>query len=472
MTPPFTLVAEQPAPAGLSRLASLLYPLDRQGFLDAYWQRAPLHLTGWPDRLAGVFDRSGLHKALALQHEAGLSVRVSGDHVDDDGGAGPHRLVAATDLAEHLSSGTSVCVDPIERADPALARLAADLRDEIGHLGPVSVKCYFSTPGYGFNTHLDAHVVTTLQLEGRKWWRVSPRPGVEFPVDNAFVDAAGDVRVIGRPPSALRDWERPVVRREEFVDVLLEPGDVLCLPAGTWHEAKAADEPSLALNVSFTAADLTGLLAGLAGQRLLDDSNWRMGLPPARTPAELGGVLAARAEQLARTLRAVAADPRSAEQLLGGAVDPAGRQPESVRGPAAARPAPELAPEVPVGRRVQCVLGVTDADKAADWYRRVLGSRRVSAIPEFGWVEVSTPAAGVSLGLTEVGTGVANGGAVLDFEVDDLERIRAVLAANGVPVDDEPVDVGLARVLSAHDLDGNRLMFFQSLEQGAGADDG
>jgi predicted enzyme related to lactoylglutathione lyase len=92
----------------------------------------------------------------------------------------------------------------------------------------------------------------------------------------------------------------------------------------------------------------------------------------------------------------------------------------------------------------------------------VLGSRVVSSIPEFGWVEVSTNVGGLTLGLTEVPTQVSNRGAVLDFEVEDVERIRGVLAANGVRVDAPATEIaGVARVLSARDLDGNKLMFFE-----------
>ena len=114
------------------------------------------------------------------------------------------------------------------------------------------MKCYLSPRGYGFNAHFDAHIVTQLQIEGRKRWRYSVRPGVVDPLDNGFADEGGEVRVIGRSPSELRSWERASVADATFEEVVLEPGDLLCLPPGTWHEAKAV-ERSLALNVAFSA---------------------------------------------------------------------------------------------------------------------------------------------------------------------------------------------------------------------------
>ncbi len=459
-----TIVAESPAPAGGSPVDTLLHPLGRDEFLEAYWHRRPLHLTGWRERFAGLFDRGALARVLSRQHELGISVRVSGDHEGDDGGASAHVLVDAGDVGERLRTGTSLCVDPVDRADPGVAALAAELRAGLGHLGAVSVKAYLSTPGFGFNTHFDAQVVTTVQIEGTKHWRVSQAPGVPFPTDNAFLDGTGTVRYNGRAPGSLAPWERPDVDRATFVEVEVRPGDVLCLPAGTWHEAKAAGGPSLALNFSFAPVDVAMLLVDLVRPGLTARTDWRIGLAGGDPLAEL----ARRADELAEALRRLPSDSTiTAERMAGLVAEP--KAPEGGARPAAAGHAAAVAASaVHVGHRLQCVLAVSDATKAADWYGRVLGGGVVSTIPEFGWVEVSTGTSGVTLGLTEVPTDVSNRGAVLDFEVDDVERIRGVLAENGVVVDDRPTEIaGVARVLSAHDLDGNRLMFFEPQGQGS-----
>ncbi|HEY0639724.1 MAG TPA: cupin domain-containing protein, partial [Pseudonocardiaceae bacterium] len=311
--PPITVTADGPAPPGLSALDALLHPVPTGRFLAEHWQRRPLHLTGWPGRFGDLFGLAALRTALTRHEEAGLLVRVSGDHLGDGGGAAAHVVVGPADVAGHLRGGASVCVDGIHRADPALAGLAETLRRGLGHAGPVDVKCYLSPAGYGFNTHFDAHVVTTLQLEGRKRWRISRTPGVEFPVDNAFLDEHGEVRCVGRTPGSLRPWERPAVDPGDFVDVLLGPGDVLCLPAGTWHDAKAVDGHALALNVSFSAADVLGLLVDVAGRRLRELPAWRAGLPVLPPGAPAGdlarGFLAERVEELVGALRAALDDP-------------------------------------------------------------------------------------------------------------------------------------------------------------------
>ena len=126
--------------------------------------------------------------------------------------------------------------------------------------------------------------MTTVQLEGTKRWRVSPTPGVPFPVDNAFLDESGTIRYNGRTPGSLAAWERPAVDRDAFVEVLLRPGDVLCLPAGTWHEAKAAGGPSLALNFSFSPADVAAVLLDLVGPGLARAARVARGAERSRGP--------------------------------------------------------------------------------------------------------------------------------------------------------------------------------------------
>ena len=468
-----TVTANGPPPAGASPLQALLHPLTPQRFLQAYWQQQPLQLTGWADRFRGLFDRAALARALARQHECGLLVRVSRDHEGDGGGGGAHTLIDAGAVAEQLQAGSSVCVDPIDRADPALAELASSLKAEVGHAGPVTVKCYLSPAGYGFNTHFDAHVVTTLQIEGCKRWRVSPAPGVAFPLDNAFLDAAGEVRYVGRRPSSLRSWETPPVDRDAFTEVVLRPGDVLCLPAGTWHDAKASDGHSLALNVAFPPADALGFLADLVRGRLQEQPRWRGGVPAAQpmpdggSPAAVRAYLAERVEELVDALRSAVAGPDLAAHWAAAVRGAPGHAAPTGGGLAMGAVAPRGA-ATPAGGRLQVVLGVADADRAAAWYGRVLGCRLLSAIPEFGWVELSTAVPGVSLGLTELDAGTG-GGAVLDFGVDDLERMRGVLADNGVTVTDPISEIaGVARFLLAQDLDGNRLMFFEPDDRARG----
>ena len=58
-----------------------------------------------------------------------------------------------------------------------------------------------------------------------------------------------------KPPTPWEQQIKPVVDLE-WTELILEPGDFVCLPAGTLHEAEAVGGHSLSLNVNFNRAGL------------------------------------------------------------------------------------------------------------------------------------------------------------------------------------------------------------------------
>jgi CreA protein len=115
---------------------------------------------------------------------------------------------------------------------------------------------------------------------------------------------------------------------------------------------------------------------------------------------------------------------------------------------------------------LHCDLRVGDIDRAIAWYTDVLGFSVVHHVPEAGWAELQTPVADVRVGLTEVETmPPAGGGAVLTFNVRDVDQARACLESRGgVRFDGETCTIeGWVRLATAFDPDGNPIMLAQSL---------
>jgi ribosomal protein L16 Arg81 hydroxylase len=144
---------------------------------------------------------------------------------------------------------------------PALCAFLAAIKRQLGFSGNVSFNAYLSPPGSGFNWHFDSRIARTLQIEGTKRWRFSRTPAIAWPRAN------GSIRGNGVP-----QYADPGVSVDEAV---LEPGDVLILPAGTWHEACAGDGPSLALNLTFSPISYTALVRGLLDRVLTPEADWR-----------------------------------------------------------------------------------------------------------------------------------------------------------------------------------------------------
>lgn len=160
-----------------------------------------------------------------------------------------------------------------------------DIRDALGYVGQVSLRVYESSPRHGYDTHFDARVATTFQLRGSKTWRYSPEPGVRFPRLNAVKDTSKDghgymwaVSPGVSPPKA--PPPSPDERNFERVDLM--PGDVLCLPSGTWHRCTAGAEGSLAMNVAFQHTLISDAVANIVRGSVREDGIIPLGLTDAQ----------------------------------------------------------------------------------------------------------------------------------------------------------------------------------------------
>lgn len=255
-------------------LSELLTPVGVEEFAQEYWGRRPLLLTGRSDRFAGLFDRTRLWSALRTGqarigslHPADPDLPLTAGHTED---------ITIDEIEPAMAAGHTICITDLSAAAPELARLAADLVRELGVIAPARVNAFWSPPGSGAEVHLDARVTTSLQLEGAKQWWYGAAPAVAWPRSNAQLLPDGEP-VWMYPWCGQDPWER-LAAPGELAHVLLQPGDLLCLPAGTWHAARA-DDRSLALNVSFSPPEVTVLIREVLSSRLAEHEQWRGALP-------------------------------------------------------------------------------------------------------------------------------------------------------------------------------------------------
>ena len=115
------------------------------------------------------------------------------------------------------------------------------------------------------------------------------------------------------------------------------------------------------------------------------------------------------------------------------------------------------------GSELTCSMGVKDMTASIAWYERVMQCKLLYRADEIGWCELSTPMAGVNIGLSEV-EGVAQGGGATNvFEVADIETAKAHLDAEGVRQDGDIQHIpGLVKLITFYDPDGNAFMFSRS----------
>jgi len=258
----------------LTELQALLNPLSCDEFLASYFSRASVFIEGAPDKFAHLFSWEKLNQALERGQkiqDKRYNIHASFARGDDPGSS--KQMVEAThhQVRSLFDSGATICITNIHMADPELARWAQTIRTQVNFSGTVGVNCYLSPDGVGLSTHYDKRVVTNIQIAGKKRWRYSTRAAKPWPDHNAMYQdgKAEPVGVdVGTLPPDL-----------EFGEVEMKPGDLLSLPAGAWHSAKAAGGESLAINLYFQPQNFLEQLLPLLRTFAASNAQWRAGTP-------------------------------------------------------------------------------------------------------------------------------------------------------------------------------------------------
>lgn len=132
-----------------------------------------------------------------------------------------------------FQSGATIKVEDFEFRHPLMARLCRAYEAEFG--GETYAMTFLTPPKQqGFGIHFDPVSSFITQLSGRKNWKVYPSV-VTFPTKSMNRALAG----VSMPP--------PVI------EAVLEPGDLLYIPAGFPHEAMCTDSHSLHMTVGVGA---------------------------------------------------------------------------------------------------------------------------------------------------------------------------------------------------------------------------
>jgi ribosomal protein L16 Arg81 hydroxylase len=178
----------------------------------------------------------------------------------DERGWPAHFNIKPSQIKEMLDSGKTVCASAINTGNPILTSFLDRVGKQFALLGRFFFNSYLSPDGAGFGLHLDHHPVMILQIEGRKRWWYSPEPALREVLSNISFPHGRDVLqlpwvTITRPAEA------------SLREVILNPGDILYMPKGTWHRAQAIGG-SLGLTLAMESASPLDLLQHALGPHL------------------------------------------------------------------------------------------------------------------------------------------------------------------------------------------------------------
>lgn len=258
------------SPLNGRELQELVSPMTCEEFVASHFSRASLYAKGHPGKFDAVFSWGKLKNALAAGEKISdkrYNITAARTRGEDSGS--PRQMFEARhdQVIELLNAGATVCITNIHMADPTLARWAQAIRAQLNFTGTVGVNCYVSPDASGLPMHYDKRVATTIQIAGKKRWKFSTTPAKAWPDTNEVYQEGQSAESIGKLPPDM-----------EFREVELGPGDLLCLPAGTWHSARGVGF-SLALNLYFGPRNLIDLFLPLLQDFASSNEHWRGGTP-------------------------------------------------------------------------------------------------------------------------------------------------------------------------------------------------
>jgi ribosomal protein L16 Arg81 hydroxylase len=255
-------------------LARFMAPIRAEEFLERYWSRRYLHISGQERKFADLFSWDQLdrvlegqrvdgpeiapgHPVLRLKHKQ-RTIPLPVTYNPRDGRA---RLDAAG-LYRLFRQGASFVLNRVDELSHRVRNAAEGLSASFG--GHVSVNLYASA-GHeeGFGLHWDDHDVFVVQLSGTKVWSLY-----------------GPTRAY---PLSQRD-DVPAPLGEPLETVLLQTGDCLYLPKGHWHNVRGQDDPSLHLTFGVTNVTGVDVLRWLILDELARDELFRADVPRFAAP--------------------------------------------------------------------------------------------------------------------------------------------------------------------------------------------
>ncbi|HEX2568774.1 MAG TPA: cupin domain-containing protein [Polyangia bacterium] len=264
-------------------LEDLIAPIALPLFMERYWNQASLYIPAHGDKLEGVFSSERLRRALTVGAEEGSLVYLKTGQSDAQG---QHReVVIRPEQAFPLfKMGLTVQIERVETADAELGALCQALRRQLHVATLLDGGAFLSPPGHGYGLHYDASSMWILQIEGAKRWWYGETPALAFPTENRVPSAAEHAQgIAGYDEKRLREQ-------------LLRPGDVLYLPAGTWHRVRA-EETSLHVCLTIRPSSPYLLVEPLLQAELLADPAWRH--LPTFLATELDGAVSPEARKAA-----------------------------------------------------------------------------------------------------------------------------------------------------------------------------
>jgi ribosomal protein L16 Arg81 hydroxylase len=232
-------------------LAPVVSPVDPAGFLEHFRARRHFHVArNAPHYYADLLTEESLNELFQSER-----LPASFVHLVKDGIGCPledwshvaaserreQRVADPERIPELFAGGATIVLNQLERVVPSLNAACRALSVETGL--PAWANIYIAPAGsVGFSRHVDSHEVLILQIDGHKQWLLYPGEGPTLEIE-------------------------------------MRAGDLLYLPGGLAHSARAQESESIHVTLGLRPAYAFDLIAELA--RVAEESaDFSQPMPP------------------------------------------------------------------------------------------------------------------------------------------------------------------------------------------------
>lgn len=247
-------------------LADLVAPLEPGEFLRSYWPHRlftsndepgrRLALATLPELSSGRALLARYPKAVSLLHPGGRRSRARN----------------GAEAVEWYESGHTCYLRNVSRHVPALAELEVQLAGELGvPSDALTCEVFCSDGTSGVAMHSDYDVNFSILLAGRKRWRLAPNRHIR---NQTSVCLPGATQRDPRQLELADEVPFPDTMPDSAVVVDVQPGGLVFMPRGWWHET-AAEGECLQVNVVMKGPHWAAVLARALSEALLEDPAWR-----------------------------------------------------------------------------------------------------------------------------------------------------------------------------------------------------
>lgn len=289
--------------------ADLIAPMALDTFFADHFDRAPVHIPGEPDKVGDLMSWADLNRIMSFEDywtcdtlklfDRYVELPQSSYAKKTDGDMPARRHPDPSKVAAHLARGAGLVLHTSPGITPDVHAIALAIEHEL--LADVRPQIYCSFADQQLlPSHFDTYDIFVVQTAGEKTWQLF-QGRLDAPTPHpAFLDQSTAFHLRARA--------------DVLSTVTLRPGDMLYVPRGQYHDARAGREGSI--HMTFAVHGLRGLdLFELFQKESVAHRIFRQDLPLHTRP---GGrdLLAARLDALGDQFKAMASDPQILEAVV------------------------------------------------------------------------------------------------------------------------------------------------------------